>query len=503
MGLTNVLLAQGGGPTSVINGSLAAAIREYQKHKDDKIGRIYVAQHGADGILNENLVDVTDMSEAQLDGLEQTICAASGSARTKIDTKEKKQRALDVFEAHGINVVNLIGGGDTALTVADMNKAADDKGYNLITEHIMKTVDNDGYGLFSPGWGTIGMWQRDATLTFIKEIEAMPGAMLGVSMGRDSGWITAMTTHAFLAEGKDKRHMQRIYTPETGFSLDRLTDECCEAYKNSDRRLIINISEGVQEDGCDVSLHERLGLKEASDRTTLSNVLSNPDVTDAIIKTLKTSQEREKFKELAQGYAGAAAAGVQRDAHNNVSYGELRSVNLADWAADYVAAAVKERLNLKKFRVRGNTFGYMQRCSPTISSLDLYGAKLVGQEAARNAIGRIKSDGEGNSYVNKTYGASIVLFDAQDEGSRVITQNLKAKAVSLDNIADMEKKHGIQYQMPPEFMSPQGPTKAFLEYSRALVECDALRADPTKFVNFTDASVKKVDKKLEAYRPAA
>src|SRR3989344_6136449 len=206
--MTNVAIAQGGGPTSVINGSLSAAIREYQKYKNDKINNIYIALYGTDGLLNEELVDVTNISRSDLENLEQTICASAGSSRTKLDTNKKKTRVLDVLDAHDIHILNLIGGGDTALTAAEISRIAKSKNYDLICQHILKTIDNDGYGLFSPGWGTCGVWQQDSTLSFIKEVEAIPSIIIAVSMGRDSGWITAMTTHAFLADGKDKRYMQ-------------------------------------------------------------------------------------------------------------------------------------------------------------------------------------------------------------------------------------------------------------------------------------------------------
>ena len=146
MALVNVVLAQGGGPTAVINGSLSSAIAKYQQARGDKIGRIYVALHGADGLLNEELVDVTNMSESRIDDLEQTICAASGSARTKLDDDTKRNRVVDVLQAHDVHVLNLIGGGDTASTVAEVNKTAERRGYDVVSVHDMKTVDNDGYG---------------------------------------------------------------------------------------------------------------------------------------------------------------------------------------------------------------------------------------------------------------------------------------------------------------------------------------------------------------------
>ena len=503
MASVNVVLAQGGGPTSVINGSLSAAIAEYQTHKNDKIGKIYVALHGADGLLKEDLVDVTDMSESQIKDLEQTICAASGSARAKLDDDAKRNRVIDVLQTHDVHVLNLIGGGDTASTVAEINKVAEKRKYDLISVHDMKTIDNDGYGLFSPGWGTCGLWQVNSTLSFIKEVEAMHGAILGVSMGRDSGWITAMNIHAFLAEGKDKRSMSAMYTPETGFTLERFTRDCVGAYKAGKNKLVVNVSEGVQEDGCDVSLHKRLTKENAANTAVLSTILSDSGVLQVATRLFAQSPhprlDPDTLNRLIYSYTGVDAPWLKLDEHGHISYGEIRSVNLADRLAGYLEATMKESLGLKKLRVRGNTFGYMQRCPPIVSSLDLLGAVKIGKKGAEYALELVKGGG-GNSHVEGYHGASIVLNSGDPANKYLISAAMQAEVVGLDRIANLATGQGIQYQMPGEFITNEGPTQAFIEHSRPLVTCDIIRADPKRFVSFTDALVPRVEKKLPAYK---
>ncbi|MBD3390841.1 MAG: hypothetical protein GF418_02310 [Chitinivibrionales bacterium] len=496
MVLSNVLVAQGGGPTSVINGSLAATIREFKKHAGDKIGRVYVALHGASGILTETMVDATDLSDAALDGLSQTVCAAAGSSREKLDSEQKRNRAIDVLDAHDVHILQLIGGGDTASTVAEINKSAGRRRYDLICQHILKTVDNDGYGLFSPGWGTAGRWVHDGTLSLIKEVDAMPGIQLLLSMGRDSGWITAMSTHAFLAEGTDKRGIQRIYTPETGFTLERFGDECLETFGKYGK-LIVNVSEGVQEDGCPVSLTERL-VEEVSNNTAalsalmgdqrvvhlcrqLAGEFSKLDKTDPRSKLTYDSLNR-----LINDYAGVEAAGVQRDQHGQVAYGEIRTVNLTDWLAGYLQSTLTDKLG-RKIRVRGNALYYTARCPVYISKLDLLGAELVGRKAAADAIAHM---GDGGS-VSGTYGASVVL------AGDTIGPDITAESVPLEKMTDLSTGRGIQYQMPADYMTNDGPTDAFLKFSRPLITCDSVAADPAKFVDFTDGSHPAVESKLE------
>jgi 6-phosphofructokinase len=497
MSLVNVVLAQGGGPTSVINASLAAAIREYQRYVGDKIGKIYVAINGTDGLLNEELVEVTNMSEHDLGGLEQTICAAAGTSRVKLDTDHKRERIIEVLGAHNINIVNLIGGGDTASTVAEINKVAEKQKYNLVCMHILKTVDNDGYGLFSPGWGTTGLWQRNAVLSLIKEVDSAPGAILTSSMGRDSGWITAMTTHAFFAENKDRRYMQRIYTPETGFTLDRFVSESCETFSYTKGKLIINVSEGVQEDGCKISLHERLANEAAADSDLITRILKDAQISQAAKALIKNDTE---FARLLQRHTGASANGTAVDEHTNPSYGDIRGVNLADWLAGYLENGMKDRLGLPKLKIRAITFGHVQRCPIDIAYLDWYGARLEGQKAASTTVEFIVGGG-GNSSIQRMYGGSVVLNSGDIAHPRLISKSMQAEVVTLDKMTNLATGKGIQYKMPPEFMTRDGPTQSFLEYSRPMIEGKVIRANPHRFIDFTLPSVSRAEKKCQMYAP--
>ncbi len=487
MAKVNVLIAQGGGPTSVINGSLASAIREFNKYRGDVIGSVFVALYGAAGILNEDILDVSDIDDTTLDGLEQTVCAAAGSSREKLNTEKKRSRVLDVFDAHNIHLFALIGGGDTASTVREINKAAEKRTYGLVCHHILKTVDNDGYGLFSPGWGTAGRWVRDATMSLIKEVDAMGGIQLLLSMGRDSGWITAMSAHAFFAEGKDKSNIQRIYTPETGFSLERFAHECIDTYKNNGK-MVINVSEGVQEDGCPVSLTERLAKEEAEKSAALQIMCSNARIIEAMRSNAGNDLTPSHIDKLILEYSKNAPQNIQHDQHGQVAYGEIRTINQTDWLAEYLQSAFSTKHG-RKIRVRGNSLYYTGRCPLYISSLDLLGALRVGEKAAQDALAHVSETG----VVNSTYGASVVI------GGEVISEDMQAECIPLEKMVHEDTGKGIQYKMPEKYMQWDGPTNDFLEYSKPLIECEVIHAESSRFIDFTDDTFSLVDKKLSPF----
>ncbi len=451
MGTKSALIAQGGGPTSVINSSLSAAIRELQKYRKNTIDRIFIALFGAEGILHENLLDVSGLSSGQLDDLELTVCAAAGSSRTKPNSEPRRQRVLQVLEAHNIRLLFLIGGGDTASTVGEINTSAERLGYDIICFHILKTVDNDGYGLFSPGWGSAARAVRDATVSLIKEVDAMPGIQLLLSMGRDSGWITAASSAAFLAEGRNKRRLQRIYTPETGFTLDRFTEECTETFERYGK-LVVNVSEGLQEDGADISFTEHLLRKYMVDREEA----------------------------------------LHADDHGQISFGDVRSVNTTDWLADYLGNVLRQRTG-RRIRVRGNSLYYTARCPLLVPPLDLEAGRLVGKQAVDDSMMYLGAEGQ-----TGTYGGSVVIKGSPKRD--VITSPLKAVTVELEKMCNKKTGKGIQYKMPDELMTTDGPRKRFFEYSNEIINGDVIVIDPKRFITFTD--VKKddlVEKKLPPY----
>ena len=189
----NVLVAQSGGPTAVINASLAGVVTEALNH--DCIEEIYGGLNGVLGILQEELIDLAEESQQTIRGLRYTPASALGTCRYKVRKDEDYQRILDVFEAHNIRYFFYIGGNASQDTADKISKLADQRQYPLRVIGIPKTVDNDLVVTdHCPGYGSVVKY----LCTTIKEM-CLDHAGMGqhdlVSiievMGRSAGWIAA------------------------------------------------------------------------------------------------------------------------------------------------------------------------------------------------------------------------------------------------------------------------------------------------------------------------
>src|SRR6476620_6479064 len=145
----NLLVAQSGGPTAVINASVAGVITEAGKHPDS-IEEIYGGCNGILGILNEQLMDLQEEKRSVIEGLKHTPAAALGTCRYKIDFKKKPERAardmeriFQVLVAHNIRYFFYAGGNDSQDTAHKIHAQALARGYDLRVIGIPKTIDND------------------------------------------------------------------------------------------------------------------------------------------------------------------------------------------------------------------------------------------------------------------------------------------------------------------------------------------------------------------------
>ena len=148
----NMLIAQSGGPTVVINQSLVGAVLEARKHKEIK--KIYGSLHGLKGILEENLCDLGRETRANLELVARTPSSALGSVRKK-PTPEDCGKVFDVLQLYNIRYFFLAGGNDTMDTVHRTEKYMREHGWELYGVGVPKTVDNDLFGTdHTPGFGS-------------------------------------------------------------------------------------------------------------------------------------------------------------------------------------------------------------------------------------------------------------------------------------------------------------------------------------------------------------
>ena len=322
-----ILVAQGGGPTAVINQSLVGVVLEARRHS--QVTQIYGARHGVRGIVNEDFVDLTQETTANLERVAATPSSALGSTRDKPDVAYC-QAIFKVLQAHDISHFFYIGGNDSSDTVRIVSEEAQKAGYPLRSMHIPKTIDNDLVGNdHTPGFPSAARFVAQAFAGANLDNAALPGVYVGVVMGRHAGFLTAAAAMAkkFPDDGP---HL--IYLPERTFVLEAFLADVKAVYARHGR-CVIAVSEGI---------HDAAGT--------------------AIVNLLVTGGKD-----------------VERDAHGNVQLSGNGAL------ADLLCDEIKAKLNIK--RVRGDTFGYLQRSfHGCVSDVDQREAREVGEKAVQFAF---------------------------------------------------------------------------------------------------------------------
>jgi 6-phosphofructokinase 1 len=319
-----VLVAQGGGPTAVINQSMVGAVLESRKFRN--VDLVYGAFHGVRGIVDEDFLDLTQETSHNLEMVAQTPSSALGSTRDKPDLKYC-QEIFKVLQAHEIGYFFYIGGNDSSDTVRIVSEEAAKAGYPLRSIHIPKTIDNDLVSNdHTPGFPSAARFVAQAFMGVNLDNWALPGVYIAVVMGRHAGFLTAAS-----ALGKkfpdDGPHL--IYMPERVFDIDSFLKDVKATYERHGR-CIIAVSEGI---------HDKAGAP--------------------IITSLMKQ--------------------VEHDAHGNVSLSGTGAL------ADMLAELVKEKLGIK--RVRADTLGYLQRSFVgCVSDVDQREAREVGEKAVQYAM---------------------------------------------------------------------------------------------------------------------
>ena len=235
----NMLIAQSGGPTAVINQSLVGAVMEARKHKEIK--HIYGALHGIAGILGDELIDLGKETPATLKAVANTPSSALGSVRKK-PTHEDCIAIFAQLKKYDVRFFFYIGGNDSAETTHIINEEAKKAGYELHCFHIPKTVDNDLLeNDHTPGWGSAAKFVAQAFMGDDLDNAALPGVKIDVVMGRHAGFLTAASALARTYKGAGP-HL--IYLPERTFDVDDFAAKV-EATVKKYGRCLVAVSEGI------------------------------------------------------------------------------------------------------------------------------------------------------------------------------------------------------------------------------------------------------------------
>lgn len=319
----NLLVAQSGGPTSVINSSLAGVIHEAGRHEE--IEEIYGGANGILGILNEDLIDINDERVKTIEGLRYTPAAALGTCRYKIDFKKKPEKAaqdmdrlFEVFQAHNIRYFFYIGGNDSQDTSHKIHEEAVKRAYELRIIGVPKTIDNDLPHTDScPGYGSVIKYNATTVMEVGIDVACMAtddGSCCIIEvMGRSAGWIAAGTVLAKRGNPANPPHI--ILLPELVFEEEKFlakVKETVEAYKYC----IVVVGEGIKN-----AAREEVG----ADKSRL-DAFGHPVLAGAAEKLKQLVQGRlnTKTRTVALGYAQRAAEHLASltDANNAFACGE-------------------------------------------------------------------------------------------------------------------------------------------------------------------------------------
>lgn len=246
----NVIIAQSGGPSPVINNSLRGIIDACRMFPDT-FGKIYAGWHGIEGVLKEELLDISAQTDEEISLLRTTPAAGSiGTCRYKLKEKQQKDfaRVIDIFEAHKIGYFFYIGGNDSQHTAFKVSELAKEKGLELIATGVPKTIDNDvGDSEFklidhTPGYGSVARyWSHIVQNANEENMGSSPADPVLVlqAMGRKIGYIPAASR---LADPNREIPLQ-IYLTESKIKLEQLADNVNDQLQK-DGRCIVVISEG-------------------------------------------------------------------------------------------------------------------------------------------------------------------------------------------------------------------------------------------------------------------
>ncbi|MBN1574820.1 MAG: 6-phosphofructokinase [Deltaproteobacteria bacterium] len=386
------VIAQGGGPTAVINQSLVGAVLQARRYP--QITNFYGALGGVVGLMEEDFVDLTQASTHNLEVVAGTPGAGILSSRHKPNV-EDCLRIFEVLKVHGIRYFFFIGGNDSAETCRIVNENAEREGYELRVIHIPKTIDNDILITdHCPGYGSAAKFVAQAFAGANMDNRSLPGVYIGVVMGRHAGFLTASS---IFAKKYDDDGPHLIYLPEKPFSPDLFIKEIDETMTKFGR-CVVAVSEGIN------------------------------DAEESPIITSLVDQ-------------------VERDSHGNVQLSGLTSLG------DALVQLVKTELSIK--RVRSDTFGYLQRsflgCA---SSVDAQEAREVGEWALQfatwnNIDGSVVIERVGDYAVRyglvdlkEVTGGTKSMPDEFIEGDSMVTTEFKNYARPLlGRVPDYERIH--------------------------------------------------------------
>ena len=311
----NALVIQSGGPTAVINQSLAGIMSAAGDYSD-VIAQVFGAVHGLHGLLYENFWNLSQEAPFTWQDVANSPGAALGSARIKPKHSDL-ERIFKVFTAHNIKFLLYNGGNDSAEAAQLIRAEANNRNYEIQILHVPKTIDNDLMVTdHCPGFGSVArVVSHIVAGDDLDNRSFYNGVKINVCMGRHAGWIAASTALAKrgVVGNHDPEHAapHLIYLPEAEFTEQKFLDDVQNCYDKVGRVTLV-VAEGLAD----------------------------------VIQNHRFAGEKDEF-----GNAQLSGSG-----------------GLGDYLSDLVKKNLRVKTELGKLRVRSDTWGYVQRCLPGMTS---------------------------------------------------------------------------------------------------------------------------------------
>ena len=387
MPIGKAVIGQSGGPTAVINRSLVGFIKEATSQEYEEV---LGARHGLSGMLSEDFVDLSKLSDSQLYGIAKTPAAALGSVRKK-PTEEDIEKLISIFEKQNIRYFFYIGGNDSAETANLVSEGAKQIGYEMKAFHIPKTIDNDLLETdHCPGYGSAARFVAHAFQGDDADNRSLKGIKINVLMGRHSGWLTAASTLGKSSE-EDGPHL--VYVPEKVFNIDEFLKDVKEVYESLGR-CVVAVSEGIH------------------------------------------NKEGDYFLQTYASDTGSGLAG-KTDSHGNIQLSGSGALG------DTLTNIVSEHID--GARVRADTFGYLQRSFlADISEVDAEEAERVGRHSVIASLDLQSGSVILKRQLSETYYCDVDVVDLDK-----VAKNTKDMPEEfLDNKKPYVTNEFFKYAMP-------------------------------------------------------
>ncbi len=336
----NILIAQGGGPTNVINQSLAGIIIGENKRNSNIIGAI----NGVRGIIENKFFRLNKLTKEELTLIRNTPGAALGSTRDKPDKKYCFE-ILNNLKKKRIRRFYYIGGNDSSDSLRIISEFAREHNYELQCVHIPKTIDNDLVrNDHTPGFGSAAKYVAQLFSGINYDVKSLPGVYMGIVMGRHAGFLTASS--ALLRQKKsDGPHL--IYIPEKSFNNDNFLKQIKNNYIKYGR-CIIAISEGIQ-DSNKTLITEKINKSNEYDAHGNIQLSGSGMLGDYLSQLVKDKLKIKRVRADTLGYAQRCFLGSESEVDQREAYKiGLEAVKLTENNNDSFSVGLAERKNYLK-----------------------------------------------------------------------------------------------------------------------------------------------------------